>query len=106
MAETVSSTDETQRQPNPNEKLVKIFGSEEESEAIIVKGLLDSAGIDSDLKSASLVQETFPGLGGMIILVRGEDAEAARQVIAEQRPLPAEDDTAEIAINEEPPQKP
>jgi hypothetical protein len=42
----------------------------------------------------------------MIILVRGEDAEAARQVIAEQRPLPAEDDTAEIAINEEPPQKP
>jgi hypothetical protein len=106
MAETVSSTDETQRQPNPNEKLVKIFGSEEESEAIIVKGLLASAGIDSDLKSASLVQETFPGLGGMIILVRGEDAEAARQVIAEQRPLPAEDDTAEIAINEEPPQKP
>jgi len=106
MAETVSSADETQRQPDPHEKLVKIFDSEEESEAIIVKGLLDSAGIDSDLKSASLVQDTFPGLGGMIILVRGEDAEAARQVIAEQRPLPAEDDTAEISINEEPPQKP
>ena len=49
----------------------------------MVKGLLDSAGIDSDLTSASLVQDAFPGLGGMIILVREDDAEAARQVIAE-----------------------
>jgi hypothetical protein len=71
--------------PNPNEKLVKVFESESESEAMVVKGLLDSAGIDSDLMSGSLVQETFPGLGGVVILVREEDAGQSRQVIAESR---------------------
>jgi hypothetical protein len=71
--------------PDPNEKLVKVFDSEEESEALVVKGLLDSAGIESDLASASLLQEAFPGLGGMIITVREEDAEKARNLIAESR---------------------
>ena len=33
------------RQPDPNEKLVKIFDTEQETEAIVVKGLLDSADI-------------------------------------------------------------
>ena len=53
--------------PDPNEKLVKVFDSEEESEALVVKGLLDSANIENDLASASLLQDAFPGLGGMII---------------------------------------
>lgn len=98
---------ESQRRPDPNEKLVKVFDSEQEPEALVVKGLLESAGIDSDLTSASLVQDAFPGLGGMIILVREEDAEAARQVIADRTSLPQDDDeTAEIEITEEPPQKP
>ncbi len=90
------------RKPDPNEKLVKVFDSEQESEAIIVKGLLDSAGIDSDLTAASMVQDTFPGLGGMIILVREEDAEAARRVIAERQqagPLSEDDETAEIEVS-------
>lgn len=93
----------TQPRPDPNEKLVKVFDSENESEALVVKGLLDSAGIESDLMSASLVQDTFPGLGGMIILVREEDGEAARNVIAERQSLP-DDDTTEIGTIEEPPQ--
>jgi hypothetical protein len=80
------------RQPDPNEKLVKVFDSEEESEALVVKGLLESAGIESDLASASLLQEAFPGLGGMIITVREEDAEKARNLIAEsQRPAGGDD---------------
>lgn len=92
--------------PDPNEKLVKVFGSEQESEALVVKGLLESAGIESDLTSASLLQDAFPGLGGMIILVRAEDGEAAKKVIAEQRQAAIDDDeTAEIQIIEEPPQK-
>jgi hypothetical protein len=94
-----------QPRPDPNEKLVKVFDSEDESEALVVKGLLDSAGIESDLMSASLVQDTFPGLGGMIILAREEDADAARRVTQEGRST-ANDDTAEIEIIEEPPQKP
>jgi Putative prokaryotic signal transducing protein len=106
MAESSDSAANVQPQPDPNEKLVKVFDSEDESEAIVVKGLLDAAGIDSDLTSASMVQDMFPGLGGMIILVREEDADAARRVIAENRQLPGDDDeTAEIEIIEEPPAK-
>ena len=110
MTEPVNAGAGTEPKPDPNEKLVKVFDSEQESEAIVVKGLLDSAGIDSDLTSASLVQDAFPGLGGMIILVREEDAEQARRLIAEQMQTTPDDDddeTAEIAIiqDEEPPQK-
>jgi hypothetical protein len=106
MAEPGNSPADAQPRPDPNEKLVKVFGSEQESEALVVKGLLDSAGIDNDLKSASLVQDAFPGLGGMILLVREEDAEEARRVIAEGLRSAADDDaTAEISVIEEPPQK-
>jgi hypothetical protein len=105
MLERGNSAADLKRRPDPNEKLVKIFDSEQEPEALVVKGLLDSAGIDNDLTSASLVQDAFPGLGGMILLVREEDAEAARRVIAEGRQSPPDDDeTAEIQSIEEPPQ--
>ncbi len=87
MAELTNATEE--RRPDPNEKLVKVFDSEQESEAMIVKGLLDSAGIENDLASARLLQDAFPGMGGMIILVREEDAEKARELIAESRQWPA-----------------
>src|SRR6202162_2627912 len=106
MPEPGKSTADAQPRPDPNEKLVKVFESEQEPEALVVKGLLDSAGIDSNLTSASLVQDAFPGLGGMILLVREEDAETARRVIAEgRRSAPDDDETAEIAIIEEPPPK-
>lgn len=84
MAEQPNATTEEQR-PDPNEKLVKVFDTEQESEALVVKGLLDSAGIDNDLKSGTFLQDAFPGLGGMVILVREEDAEKARSLIAESR---------------------
>jgi hypothetical protein len=107
MPEPMKSPTAQQPRPDPNEKLVKVFDSEQESEALVVKGLLDSAGIESDLTSASMVQEAFPGLGGMIILVRQEDFEEARRLIAEnRRPLAEDDETAEIAIIQDPPQKP
>src|SRR5271166_5874295 len=99
-----SNPADPQPRPDPNEKLVKVFDSENESEALVVKGLLDSAGIDNDLKSASLLQDAFPGLGGMIILVREEDADEARSLISGNLRSSAEDDeTAEISITEEPP---
>jgi len=84
-----------ERRPDPNEKLVKVFDSEEESEALVVKGLLDSAEIENDLASASLLQDAFPGLGGMIILVREEDAEKARSLIAEYKRPAAAGDSAD-----------
>jgi len=71
--------------PDPNENLVKIFDTEHESEALVVKGLLDSVGIDADLTSTDAVQETFPGVGGIVILVRSGDAENARRIIEESQ---------------------
>ncbi len=107
MAKPVNSSAGTPPRPDPNEKLVKVFDSEDESEAMVVNGLLESAGIDSDLTAASMVQDMFPGLGGMIILVREEDAEKARGLIEDYKRAPADDDeTAEIQTIEEPPQKP
>jgi hypothetical protein len=109
MPEPTNPAASVPRRPDPNEKLVKVFDSEDESEAMIVKGLLESAGIDSDLTSATMVQDTFPGLGGMIILVREQDAETARKLIDENRqPVSSEDDdeTAEIDIIEDSPKRP
>ena len=74
--------------PDPNEGLVKVFDAERESEAMVVKGLLDSMGIESDITSIDAVQDTFPGVGGTIILVRAEDAERARRVIEESQEAP------------------
>jgi hypothetical protein len=100
MAERSNATAE-KRRPDPNEKLVKVFDSEQESEALVVKGLLDSAGIENDLQSASLLQDAFPGLGGMIILVREEDAEKALGLIAEYRQSGAAAEAADEADDDE-----
>jgi hypothetical protein len=86
--------------PVPREKLVKVFDSERESEALVVSGLLESAGIDSDVTSTDAAQNMYPGVGGSVILVREDQAEEARRVIEAYRQA---DDTAEIDISEEPP---
>jgi Putative prokaryotic signal transducing protein len=93
MPESTSSSS----QPEPNEKLVKIFDSEQENEAIVVQGLLESAGIESDLKSIDAVQNAFPGVGGTVILVREEDAPEAEKIIEAYRKLPPlDDETADL----------
>lgn len=83
--------------PEPNEKLIKVFDTEQETEAIVVQGLLQSAGIESDLKSIDAVQDTFPGVGGTLLLVREQDAPEAQKIIDEYRKLPPlDDETADI----------
>jgi len=101
MAELGDPAAEEQPRPNPNEKLVKVFDSEKETEALVVKGLLDSADIENTLTPISLTQYAFPDVGGTVILVKEEDAEAARQLIEDyRRPVSAADDeTAEIDIS-------
>ena len=98
------STNDIAERPNPNEKLVRVFDTEQESEALVVRGLLESAGIDADMTSLDAQQDILPGVGGTIILVREEDAEEARRVIVEYRQAPADEETAEIDLNEEPPE--
>lgn len=85
------------RRPDPNEKLVKVFDTEQESEAMVVRGLLESAGIDADITSLDAQQEILPGVGGTIILVREEDADEARRMIEEYRQSPTDDETAEFS---------
>lgn len=89
--------------PNPNEKLVRVFDTEQESEAMIVRGLLESAGIECDITALDAPQDILPGVGGTVILVREEDADEAKRVIEEYRQTPEELETAEIKISEEPP---
>jgi len=101
MAEPTSTPEE--QHPNPNEKLVRVFDTEQESEAMVVRGLLESAGIDSDLTSLDAQQDILPGVGGTVILVREEDAAKARRMIEEYKQTPEEIETAEYALNEEPP---
>lgn len=79
-------------QPEPNEKLVKVFDTEQENEAIVVQGLLESGGIESDLKSIDAVQNAFPGVGGTVLLVRQEDAPEAEKIIDAYRQSPPLDD--------------
>jgi hypothetical protein len=103
-----NSAREPRERPKPNEKLVKVFDTEQESEAMIVRGLLESSGIDADITSLDAQQDILPGVGGTIILVREEDAPEARRVIEEYRQSPANDDTAEVDIVEdvnEPPER-
>jgi hypothetical protein len=84
--------------PDPNEKLVKVFDTEQEPEALVVQGLLESAGIESDLMATDLVQDAFPGLGGVVLLVSEEEAEAAEKIIESYRNSPpVDDETAEIS---------
>jgi len=85
--------------PNPNEKLVRVFDTEQESEALVVHGLLQASAIDSDVTSLDAQQDILPGVGGTIILVREEDADRARRVIEEYRQAPGSDETAEIDIS-------
>ncbi|HUK23808.1 MAG TPA: DUF2007 domain-containing protein [Terriglobales bacterium] len=103
MSESSSSAGKSRPRPNPNEKLVRVFDSEQESEAMVVHGLLEANGIQSDLTALDAPQDVLPGVGGTIILVREEDAAKARRVIEEYRRAPGPDDTAEIEIIEDPP---
>ena len=96
---------QTEPHPDPNEKLVRVFDSEQESEAMVVGGLLESAGIDCDVTALDAPQDILPGVGGTIILVREEDAERARQLIEEYRQSPDNAETAEINVFQDPEDK-
>jgi|SRR5690348_8326630 Putative prokaryotic signal transducing protein len=103
MADARGPAEEIERQPDPNEKLVKVFDTEQESEALVVRGLLESAGIESDITALDAPQDTFPGVGGTIIRVREEDADRARSVIEEYRQVPDSiDEGTEVPITEDP----
>lgn len=76
--------------PDPNEKLVRVFDTEQESEAMVVSGLLEAEGIDCEVTALDAPQDVLP-IGGTVILVREEDADRARKIIEEYRRTPDEE---------------
>ncbi len=93
--------EQVNQRPSPNEKLVRVFDTEQGTEAMVVRGLLESADIDCDVTSLDAQQEILPGVGGTVILVRAEDAATARGLIDEYRRLPGDDDAIEAEVGGE-----
>ena len=79
-------------QPTPNSDLVRVFDTEQESEAMVVKALLESAGIDALVTSLDAQQDILPGVGGVVVQVAEDRADEARQVIETYRNSPTTDD--------------
>lgn len=78
--------------PNADPELVEVFDTAQESEAMVVHGLLTSAGIDSILTNLEAPQDVLPGVGGISVRVNQADEEEARRVIEEYRLNSAADD--------------
>lgn len=88
-------------QPLPNEKLIEVFDTAEESEALVVRGLLETAGIDALITALDNPQDVFP-VGGVIIRVPASQADEARRVIEEYRASAATDpELSEESFSEE-----
>ena len=75
----------TEPVPNPNERLVKVFDAEQDSEVMVVRGLLESAGIECVTSNLDAPQDILPGVGGVILLVRKSDEAEALRIIQENR---------------------
>ena len=69
--------------PQPNEKLVQVFGTQQESEALVVQSLLNSSGIEALLLNTDSPQDILAGVGGFLVKVREEEAAEAARVLSE-----------------------
>jgi len=79
-------------QPKADPELVEVFDTMQESEAMVVHGLLTSAGIESVIANLQAPQDVFPGVGGISIRVSPAQEEEARRLIDDYRANGASDD--------------
>jgi hypothetical protein len=79
-------------QPAADPELVEVFDTMQESEAMVVHGLLTSAGIESVVANLQAPQDVFPGVGGMSVRVSPAQEEEARRLIDDYRANAASDD--------------
>ena len=88
-----------------HEELVKVFDTDEESEAMVVRGLLETAGIEAITQNREAPQDILPGVGGVVVMVRPDQAEEALATIEDYLPRaqPATDE--DEAVSEEPAQR-
>jgi len=71
--------------PNPDQKLETVFDTANETEAMVVQGLLESAGLECLVVSPDAPGEVMSGLGGVVLQVPAERAQEARRLIEEYR---------------------
>ena len=84
--------------PKPEPEPVKVFDTQQESEAMVVQGLLTSAGIESVVNSFEADQALWPGVGGVGVFVNPSQADEARRIIEEYNQ--AETDIEELDDSE------
>jgi len=94
----MADLDEQKDPQESHEELVKVFDTEQESEAMVVRGLLEANGIEAMIENLDAPQDVLPGVGGVIILVRPDQAEEAARLIQESRTDIPDDE----AVSEEP----
>ncbi len=92
--------------PMPNEELVEVFDTQEESEAQVVRGLLETAGIDALITGLDAPQDVLPGVGGVVIRVPEEQAEEARRIIEEYRTQGEAGEDDDETVTDESPEEP
>ncbi len=79
-------------QPKSDPELVEVFDTMQESEAMVVHGLLTSAGVESVVANLQAPQDVFPGVGGISVRVNPAQEEEARRLIEDYRANPASED--------------
>ena len=82
-------------QPTPNQKLETVFDTADETEAMVVQGLLESAGLECLAVSPDAPGEVMSGLGGVALRVPEERAQEARRLIEEYRAGAASEESDE-----------
>jgi hypothetical protein len=71
----------TQPNVNPdNSELVQVFDTEQETEALVIQGLLESSGIESMITALDNPQDILP-MGGVVVRVAADKADEARSII-------------------------
>jgi hypothetical protein len=78
--------------PKSDPELVEVFDTMQESEAMVVHGLLTSAGIDSVVANLQAPQDVLPGVGGISVRVIQELELESRHLIDDFRAIAASDD--------------
>lgn len=75
---------------------VEVFDTALETEAMVVRSLLEAAGIATVATGSDATPDVMPGVGGTVIRVPHDRAEEARRVIAEHL-NPSPDDDSDVS---------
>jgi len=90
------------KEPTADPELVEVFETMQESEAMVVHGLLTSAGIESVVANLQAPQDVFPGVGGISVRVSPVQEDEAKRLIDDYRSNGAsEDDSAADGIGDQ-----